>query len=267
MQSIENGFGRRPPDLPPQKLVHSLRAITFDLWGTLIDDGYQPPGALSISEKRREFFRRKLAECGVHIDTKAAEKAYARARQVFDDMWRRQLPLDTQFALREMLAVVQAEISQTAQQEIIRYFEEGINETTLQLYPGTAAALQRLHGKYRIGLISDTAWIPGRILREQLQRHDILQYFDALLFSDEAGCTKPHPAIFAAALRQLDVAPQQCLHVGDLPFTDIKGACRAGMCAAWIRKPGLEADETLKKYPPHLIANSVAEVAEILLQE
>src|SRR5581483_9680355 len=42
---------------------------------------------------------------------------------------------------------------------------------------------------------------------------------------------KPHPAIFAAALNEMKVAPERCLYVGDVYSVDYVGATKAGLQA------------------------------------
>jgi len=54
---------------------------------------------------------------------------------------------------------------------------------------------------------------------------------------------KPEPAIYARALRDLDVAePRRVLAAGDSFHTDVSGACRAGIDVAFI-PGGIHADE------------------------
>ena len=45
------------------------------------------------------------------------------------------------------------------------------------------------------------------------------------------GHEKPHPAIFAAALQQMDAKPEESLYVGDMYSVDYVGATQAGMKA------------------------------------
>ncbi|NCO69573.1 MAG: HAD-IA family hydrolase, partial [Acidobacteria bacterium] len=58
--------------------------------------------------------------------------------------------------------------------------------------------------------------------------------FDAVLVSAIEGLEKPAPAIFQRAAERLGVAPERCLHVGDSPLDDIRGAESAGMRAVLI---------------------------------
>ena len=82
----------------------------------------------------------------------------------------------------------------------------------------------RAHG-LRLGLVSNT----GRDL-EQFVRHHALDV-DAALASGAHGKTKPHPTIFLAVLRRLEVEPPEAAMVGDSIEDDVEGARAVGMHA------------------------------------
>jgi putative hydrolase of the HAD superfamily len=86
----------------------------------------------------------------------------------------------------------------------------------------------------KIGLISNT----DRCL-SSFQTHFALEgLFDATLSSSMHGYMKPHPSIFEAALRQLDVTAEQAVMVGDSLLHDIHGARRMGMRAVLVSRSG-----------------------------
>lgn len=57
---------------------------------------------------------------------------------------------------------------------------------------------------------------------------------DVILVSETEGLRKPDIALFLRAAQRLNVAPAQCLFVGDDPVADILGAGAAGMRTAWF---------------------------------
>src|SRR5262249_51168368 len=69
---------------------------------------------------------------------------------------------------------------------------------------------------------------PGRVLRRVLADSGILPAFDSLVFSDEAGCSKPHLEVFKRTATRLGTEPERMAHIGDLEHTDIVGAKAAG---------------------------------------
>ena len=111
---------------------------------------------------------------------------------------------------------------------IVARFEEGILEHPPVLIDGAREALRRLAERYRLGIISDVGFSPGRVLKRVLADNDLLDAFDSLVFSDEAGRAKPHIEVFQSTGRSLSAEPGEMVHVGDLERTDIIGAKRAG---------------------------------------
>ena len=247
-----------------KRIRSDVTVISFDLWGTLFDDRALRTDRMTFRERRIRYFQRALREAGVRIDYDTAKAAYQHARQVFDDYWRRQQAFDADIGMDAMLKFVGATIPESVRQKIIRYFQTVVNLVTLRMYPGTREAIHRLAGRYRLALISDTGWTPNEVLREQLRRNEILHHFSLLVFSDQTGVCKPHPSMFSRVTDHFNARPEQCMHVGDIPFTDLLGAKRAGFYAAWIYKPEFEAEITAESAPDWVV-QSVAELAEELL--
>ena len=85
----------------------------------------------------------------------------------------------------------------------------------------------------------------GRVLRQVLDRHGLLPYFQVTVFSNEFGWSKPHPRIFRHTLHALGgIEPDEALHVGDLEELDVEGARRAGVHVARYLADSTEPVET-----------------------
>jgi putative hydrolase of the HAD superfamily len=84
--------------------------------------------------------------------------------------------------------------------------------------------------------------------------------FDLVVDSHHEGVAKPDPEIFLRAARRLDVAPERCLYVGDIPEVDVAGARAAGMAAALV-----DAFDAHLGYAEAPRFRSVVEVVEALL--
>lgn len=96
-----------------------------------------------------------------------------------------------------------------------------------QILPGTREALERIREQYEIAVISNA---DGRI-DAVLTRCGICDCFASITDSGKVGLEKPHPAIFAAALREMKADPAESLYVGDVYSVDYVGARSAGMQA------------------------------------
>lgn len=130
-----------------------------------------------------------------------------------------------------------------------------LNEATRQssnwdrIRPGTREALEKIGAKYRIGVISNA---DGKIA-EVLKICGICDCFLSITDSGIVGYEKPHPAIFAAALRAMNVAPEHAVYVGDVYAVDYLGARKAGMQAVLFdvagayRERGLPRVESLQE--------------------
>lgn len=95
-----------------------------------------------------------------------------------------------------------------------------------QPYPDAAPTLEALKGRgFRLGVIANQN--PGTA--ERLKRWNMLQYFDVVVTSAEAGVAKPDPAIFRMALEQAGCAPTQAVMVGDRIDNDVAPARALGM--------------------------------------
>ena len=93
-------------------------------------------------------------------------------------------------------------------------------------------------------------------------------HVDAMVGSKAHGRIKPHPSIFVAALRQLEVAPGDSAMVGDSYEDDIEGARALGMRAIFLDRDGLRPDEpdridTLLALPAALGLRPLARVARL----
>jgi putative hydrolase of the HAD superfamily len=96
-----------------------------------------------------------------------------------------------------------------------------------QILPGTLEALDRIQKEYKIAVISNA---DGKI-DAVLGRCGIVDCFRSITDSGIVGHEKPHPAIFDAALREMNADPADSLYVGDVYSVDYVGARKAGMQA------------------------------------
>jgi putative hydrolase of the HAD superfamily len=99
-------------------------------------------------------------------------------------------------------------------------------------YPDAAEILPVLvkHG-VKIGLVTNTD-LPMWMRDRELEAFGLLGHFaDCRISAADAGYLKPHPAIFEAALKCLDVRVDEAVFIGDNPEADIAGAQSIGMRA------------------------------------
>lgn len=98
----------------------------------------------------------------------------------------------------------------------------------VDLFADVAPALERLGARYRLMTLTNG--------NADLARIGIAHRFECSISAVDAGCAKPDARIFTALLRRTGLRPEEVLYVGDEPQTDIVGAQRAGLHAAWVNR-------------------------------
>jgi HAD superfamily hydrolase (TIGR01549 family) len=91
-------------------------------------------------------------------------------------------------------------------------------------YPQTQPLLERLVGRYKLGVIANQA--AGT--QERLERYGLAHYFDVCVSSGDVGIEKPEPAIFHLALEQAGCASTESVMIGDRLDNDIRPAKALG---------------------------------------
>ena len=112
-----------------------------------------------------------------------------------------------------------------------------------QILPETCATLQRIGQDHATAVISNA---DGRI-EHVLRRCGIADCFHSITDSGIVGSEKPHPAIFEAALREMQAKPSESLYVGDVYSIDYLGARNAGMEAVLFDASGAYRDRILPR--------------------
>ena len=103
------------------------------------------------------------------------------------------------------------------------------------IYPDVRPVLARWARRYPIVAITNGNADVGRV--------GLGHFFAATVSAQACGFAKPDPRIFARACAAVGAAPGEVLHVGDDLNADVVAALRAGLRAAWLRRPDLTADQ------------------------
>ena len=129
------------------------------------------------------------------------------------------------------------------------------------LYEDVQPTFERISAAgIRIGLISNT----HRCLASFQSHFELEPYVDAALSSSEHGYLKPHPSIFEAALRLLEVSPRESVMVGDSLAHDIIGAKTIGMQGVLIERSATAEQDVLEGVPVIRTLNELPALLEWL---
>lgn len=101
-----------------------------------------------------------------------------------------------------------------------------ISPTKTNLFPHTLEVLEYLTANYRMHIITNGF---EEVQFTKLKVSGLMAYFTEVITSEDAGATKPNPAIFDYALKRSGAKAETSIMIGDDADTDIKGARLAGM--------------------------------------
>lgn len=218
----------------------ALRGVTFDLWETLIVDRREN-GSVRF-QRRIEGTISALGRAGVTVTAEDVSQAYRSLLPELDQLRRQGLDITSDEQVRRFLETIHPGVHDRMPPDALdalrhRYTTLDVDARP-QAIPGAREALHAARQLgLRIGLISNTAVTPGRVLRDVMAAEGLLEFFDTLTFSDEVELAKPAPRIFRETLDVLGVAPEEAAHVGDHARWDILGAQGVGMRTIQLRHP------------------------------
>ncbi len=213
-----------------------IKAITFDLWDTLIvDDSDEPKRAerglrSKFDERRHQLWEALNADGPIDLETVCL--AYSVGDAAFNKVWKEHhITWHIAERLRVVLSELGRELPEDSFNAVARAHEEMEVEIPPDAMPGAAPVLERLARRYKLCVVSDAIVSPGSCLRRLLENHGLARFFSGFAFSDEVGHSKPHRSMFESAAGQLGVEIGEMLHVGDRDHNDVKGPQRLGMKA------------------------------------
>ena len=106
----------------------------------------------------------------------------------------------------------------------------GFMEDSHDVLKRNIAILEKLHGDYRLGCISNN-W--GNI-SGWCRQVNYDGYFEVMVDSALENSFKPDSVIFNAAIEKMDIDPAKTVYVGDRYDADVLGASGVGMIPLWL---------------------------------
>lgn len=214
--------------------ARTIRAVLFDLDDTLFDHQGCAREALAAVRASHEGFGAMSAE--------ALERAHARfLEELHGEVMLGRVPLEVARIerFRRLLGSVGAAAGDDLASRLASTYREAYR-TARRAVSGAAALLEAVKQRARIGIVSNNLLDEQR---EKLRTCGLDGFVDALVVSEEAQVSKPHPAIFELALDRLHAQPSEAVMIGDSWPADIAGARAAGIHAIWFNPAGAPAPE------------------------
>jgi putative hydrolase of the HAD superfamily len=203
--------------------LRSVRAITFDVGGTLIQP-WPSVGDIYASIAARHGLR--------DISVEALNRQFAAAWKNLNAF---NYTRSEWHALvnQTFLGLTQTPVNESLFSDLYRQFRRA---ETWHIFDDVLPALNFLssHG-LKLGIISN--W--DERLRPLLHQLSLDRFFQTIVVSCEVGQCKPSPAIFQRAAESLASPPASILHIGDNPILDVDGATSAGFQALLLARGSL----------------------------
>ncbi len=212
--------------MPP--IFSAIRMITFDADDTLWDFAAMQ---LRGSDAAAAAIRERGGPAAAHITGEYLVAAYrAYTAQGVDPAAQKWITLRRAVFQQVMEEAGLPEAAAIAAEMAAIYTRA--RNTDIPLYPGAREVLAALHGRFKLGWVTNGNDLPDLV--------GLGAYFDVAVTADRLGAAKPDPAVFAHVAAAAGVPPEAILHVGDSLHSDVAGAKGAGCKTAWFNPRGLE---------------------------
>ena len=226
----------------------AARALTFDLFGTILDlGGSLKPAITELLER----------------DAPTTSPA------TFWDQWRTRQRLEqyqdtimmmghagyletVRRALHYVFRLNGIEPTEHRMQELMAAWQ------SLSPFPEVGPALERLHSRYRLVVLSNG----DPHFLDHLVKNRVQFPFDDVISATGNGAFKPHPGVYRRAAHLLALEVHQCLMVSANAF-DCVGARACGFLAAYVDRYRLPVEDS--PFLPALTVADFTELADALL--
>ncbi len=203
---------------PTFPLLEDLKAVTFDVGGTMI----RPWPSVG------HIYSEVAARHGLgHLTAASLEER-------FRSVWARKPQLaETRSGWEQLVDEAFADLAPSSPSRTFfaELYDRFAAPEAWRIYDDVPPVLERLAADgFRLAVVSN--WDDR--LRGLLQGLGLDSRFETIVVSCEVGCRKPERGIFDEAVRRLGLPAGQILHIGDSLEMDLLGARNAGLQALQI---------------------------------
>lgn len=189
-----------------------VKAILFDFWGTLVENGIFP------SPVRQAKYILRLQKVPFPDYITRFEKSFM--TQKFDSLTE---------AFQNVIDEFELNPPSFVNEKLVGMWNK--NMLLCKPFADTLSNLEKLKKKYKIVLISNTDQFT---IKQVIDKFGLKDYFDEMIFSHDLGILKNDSEMFETALKKVGVKPEDAVMVGDSMESDIRGAEKAGIKAILI---------------------------------
>jgi len=111
----------------------------------------------------------------------------------------------------------------------------------IEMFPFASEVCEVLSKKYKLVAVTNGIKV---VQENRMKRSGLLNYFEAVIISEDVGYSKPNPLIFEIAMHKIGhLDKKSVLMIGDSLKVDILGAHTAGFDTCWVNILGHESPE------------------------
>lgn len=194
-----------------------IEALLCDIDGTLVQSNWLHAEAWQIA----------FGAMGVHLELEELRRQIGKGGDelipVFIPWWKQEIVEEPLKTFRKYV------------------FQHGLRQK-VEPIPGVRPLLERVRAAgIKVAIASSSQKDDLAVLKRVANIEDLV---DTQTSADDAERSKPHPDIFAVALRKLSLKPSQCLALGDTPY-DAESAGKAGIRTVGVTTGGWSKEELL----------------------
>jgi len=188
-----------------------MKGIIFDFWGTLVENGTYSPMKQTYNILR---IRLPFSKFVVKFEKIFMTKKFASKADAFKEVCKEFKINANDFIIDKLVGLWNK------------------NMLLAKPYDETEDILKKLKEKgIKLALVSNSS---EQSIEPVLEKFNLAQYFDVILYSFEEGLLKMDKEFYEKAVKKLGVNKEDVIVVGDSIQSDIKGAENAGLKATLI---------------------------------
>jgi putative hydrolase of the HAD superfamily len=238
-----------------------IRAVSFDLFDTLVDLEWAPPvrvGELELGPSTPALHE-ALGDPRVPLEAFAAA-----LRGVDRSIRRERYGEGREVSTRERMEALLGALGRRPDDALVERLRAVHMERlraqvrALEHHPPLLAQLRQ---ELPLGVCSN--FTDARTALLVLDEARLARHLDAAAISESVGWRKPRREIFEALLGALGVAPAELLHVGDNLEADVAGAAALGLRTAWLTRRVPDPAAARARYAGPPPDHELADLAEL----
>ena len=181
------------------------KAIIFDFWGTLVENGVWSP---TKQVQNILNIRLPFSEYVVRMEKAMMTSSFESLNEAFRAVC-------TEFTLEPKDPLID---------QLVGMWNK--NWMLARPFPDVQETLQKLQEKYMLILISNT---DSFSVEKVLDKYMLRPYFSHVFLSHQVGLLKNDPAFLQKVLEALQLSAEDCLLIGDSIESDMEAAGKAGI--------------------------------------